>query len=257
MTEAEKQQVHRDAERDAAIIGGIIAALLLRRNRNRVRFDSHSLQFIIGGRPVSLEVIRGGLQHLANRQTAQINKATDALAANVISVDDWLEQMRRIIASGHTIAAALSLGSVIAALASSTVTSRIDREWQFVAKFAGQMGAGEAIPKVRFASVSGRGGEVIPKHKFSGVPSSKIASRARLYVGAMRITFSSIGLAVHKAAGYKFARRRVTVAEHCHNTIATHGCFELASMGWMDIDKMVPIGNATCGNFCKCFIEYQ
>jgi hypothetical protein len=233
MTDAEKQKVHTDAERDAAIIGGIISILLLRRNRRRVRFDSHSLQFIVDGRPVRVESIRQGLEQMANRQTAQINRVTDQLTAGQITVDQWLEEMRRIVGSSHSIAAALSLGTVGAALASQIVVRNIDREWQFAENFA--------------ADIRKQKPDIMRRAR----------SRARSYLSAARITFSSIDLAVHKAVGYKFARRRLTLAEHCTNSDGFRGCLELAALGWMDIDKMVPIGHATCGNFCKCFIEYK
>jgi hypothetical protein len=255
MTDAEKQKTHQDAERDAAVIGGIIALLLLRRNQRRVRFDSHNLAFIVDGKPVGVTAIRDGLERMANRQTAVINRVTDELIAGKITVEQWLEEMRRAIGTSHSIAGALSLGSLALALASQTVVRNIDREWTYAEGFA------RDIRRSQQSAVSGSGTGAATA--LARIPTAKpdilrrARSRARSYLSAARITFWTIDLAVHKAVGYKEARRLLTTAEHCTDTDLTHGCLELEAKDWIDINEMVPIGHATCGRFCKCFIQYR
>ncbi len=236
MTDAEVQKAQSDAHRDAIAIGGIIAILLIRKNRRRVTFDSATLRFFVDGQPVSLDAIRQSLEKLYLRQAAVINRATDELTSGTITVDEWLEQMRAVTASTHTIAGAMAAGSIATALALSTVRNRIDEQWLFLSRFADDLGT--TAPDKQ---ISPRRAQV----------------RARSYLQAARITFASIELAVRKHAGNTEAKRVLTMAEHCVNSLAASGCLELARLSWMPIDEMVPIGQATCGRYCKCFIVYR
>ena len=42
---------------------------------------------------------------------------------------------------------------------------------------------------------------------------------------------------------------------HCHDSEKKPGCVELAELGWVPINKIVPIGDATCGGYCLCEIR--
>jgi hypothetical protein len=75
---------------------------------------------------------------------------------------------------------------------------------------------------------------------------------------AVHLTFSNIEQQVRTALGNDTeAKRILRASEHCHNSIHLPGCLELARLSWMPIDEMTPIGEATCGVWCKCFIVYR
>jgi hypothetical protein len=87
---------------------------------------------------------------------------------------------------------------------------------------------------------------------------AKIRSRAKSYVRAAHITFANVELEVYKTLDfYDEARRVLRAAEHCRDTELTPGCLELAAQGWMPVDQMTPIGDATCMQWCRCYIEYR
>ena len=44
---------------------------------------------------------------------------------------------------------------------------------------------------------------------------------------------------------------------HCHTDRDTEGCPELAAKGWMPVEQMTPISEATCRSNCLCTLEYR
>lgn len=57
--------------------------------------------------------------------------------------------------------------------------------------------------------------------------------------------------------GYREARRLLSPADHCHDSADRPGCVELAALGWVSIEKLVRLGNATCRQHCKCIVQYR
>lgn len=77
---------------------------------------------------------------------------------------------------------------------------------------------------------------------------------AGLRGGALRSLFENWRLRSARIAGYTEGRRVLGVAEHCEPSKDRPGCVELAKLGWMPIEQVVPIGDATCLDNCKCTI---
>jgi hypothetical protein len=83
-------------------------------------------------------------------------------------------------------------------------------------------------------------------------------ARASLYAGSIYTTFQSAARQAHASAGFTHARRVLdSAAEHCEGHMGVPGCPELARRGWVEIDKLVPIGDASCRASCRCEVEYQ
>lgn len=57
--------------------------------------------------------------------------------------------------------------------------------------------------------------------------------------------------------GFTEGRRKLGYAEHCHTEGERKGCVELASLGWVPLHTVVPIGLASCYWNCKCIIQYR
>jgi hypothetical protein len=68
--------------------------------------------------------------------------------------------------------------------------------------------------------------------------------------------YQNAKLEAGKRKGHNEARRILGENEnHCHDSADKPGCIELESLGWVRIDKIVPIGDATCRGNCLCQIE--
>ncbi len=85
--------------------------------------------------------------------------------------------------------------------------------------------------------------------------------RLTAYIGALGAANNGLyenwrtGQAIN--LGYREARRVLTPADHCHDSDDRPGCVELAALGWVPIQQVVRLGDATCRQHCKCVMEYQ
>jgi len=88
-----------------------------------------------------------------------------------------------------------------------------------------------------------------------------INGRLPIYAGlrgaALRSLFENWRLHESKVRGFTEGRRFLGFAEHCHPSKDRPGCIELAALGWLPIEKVVPIGGATCLDNCKCEIHIR
>jgi hypothetical protein len=91
----------------------------------------------------------------------------------------------------------------------------------------------------------------------------RFVNRMGMYGMASKGVWENWRLWMAKKMGYTEARRVLGVAEHCrdeHDPLGehiSHGCVELADLGWIPIGDVVPIGQATCLSNCKCRIIYR
>lgn len=85
--------------------------------------------------------------------------------------------------------------------------------------------------------------------------------RLTAYIGMLGAANNSLyenwRLTMAKNLGYTEARRMLTVADHCHNSTDRPGCVELAALGWVPIEKVVWLGQATCRHHCKCELHFR
>lgn len=91
------------------------------------------------------------------------------------------------------------------------------------------------------------------------MPANGIAlAQAGRLIGSGNGLFENWRLWSASVSGYTEARRILGVNEnHCHDTHERLGCIELARLGWVPIDKFVPIGLATCRQHCKCRADFR
>ena len=81
---------------------------------------------------------------------------------------------------------------------------------------------------------------------------AEIAARARLYARAIYATHMNEMTDFKKSMGAKSARRILHEgAIHCED------CPDLAKLGWVPIEDLVPIGDTACIVNCRCAIEYS
>lgn len=164
--------------------------------------------------------------------------AARPLVAGARSLVGWLTGFKRDIAVGHGAATMLAHGTTQPPPGVIATTARwVAHQWAYARNFAGQVATG--------AHVLGKA----------------TLSRAAMYADAAWSHFMSIQLETAKLAGKTQARRILGYAEHCashpERDPPTMGCVDLADMGWVPIDKVVPIGRATCRSRCHCNITFR
>lgn len=85
--------------------------------------------------------------------------------------------------------------------------------------------------------------------------------RLTAYIGSLGAAnnglFENWRLAEAKRLGYTEGRRFLRVADHCHDSGDRRGCVELADLGWVPIEQVVPLGGATCRLHCRCELHFQ
>jgi len=138
--------------------------------------------------------------------------------------------MQQGIASGHRAMAAIAAGG-----AALLVGHLADQARTIITRQQARM--------VRFAAQ-------IAAHQLSD---AQVLARAGMYAGALYGTFANVQTTREASlGGQRFARRIIDpAAEHCDE------CPELADLGWVPIEEMVPIGDTTCLTNCRCEIEYS
>lgn len=235
MTESQIVQAQNNAIEDAAELGLLL--LLAFENRsgaNNVTFDPGTGVFRINGKKVSARSIISYLEKIDKRMARRLVKITRDLEAGKITLDEWKRNFDRTITSTHILLGAFAVGGIFAASRTPVLLDNLNLQYAYADRFAGE---------VR----DGRAGSF-----------AKIRARIRSYVQAAHITYSQLELEMVKHHGVrKEALNILRPAEHCFSTNDTIGCPELTRQGWMDIEKMVPIGMRTCTIWCKCRVIYR
>jgi len=85
----------------------------------------------------------------------------------------------------------------------------------------------------------------------------RFLQRLSLITLAVRATFYEAERNTRTEAGFVWARRMLTEGEHCEESPGRPGCVELAAEGWVPIEDLVPIGDATCLDNCNCEVIYS
>ena len=138
--------------------------------------------------------------------------------------------MQQGIASGHRAMAAIAAGGAALLIGN-------------LAEQARNIIATQRAYMVRFAAQ-------IATHQLSD---AQVLARAAMYADALYGTFANIQTAREATlGGQRYARRIIDpAADHCDE------CPDLADLGWVPIEEMVPIGDTTCLTNCRCEIEYS
>lgn len=115
-------------------LGGTLAMLLgARPTEHIVRWGEG--RFTVNGRAVAIASIRKQLGVIESKMGSKINKLTDELETGTVTTDGWYLLMRRYVAASHVLAAALALGSVLAAVDDKDVQNRVIAEWRYLDEF--------------------------------------------------------------------------------------------------------------------------
>lgn len=181
-----------------------------------------------GGRLTRIkdDTIRRVLQQAVDSSKTALARLTQELVDGKITVAEWAVAVRDEIRNGHRVAAMLANGNSLDARAAGQLGAAVRRQYQFFEAFVRQIEDGTAPL------------------------SPRSVARARLYAQAVMTTYERAVVAREAAAGKTKYRLILAPAEHCEECVAD------ASLGYVPIDTLKPIGQRTCLVNCRCHWRY-
>lgn len=194
-------------------------------------FDQRSQRFrdLSSGRFVSERAVRDGVDRVADLTSRRLGELTARFRAGEISAVQWQTEMLAQIKQAH-------IASALAAYGGRDAMT--PEKWGYVGwrvreQFAYARRMAEDI-------LSGR-------QRMNG----RLDARARMYGSAVRQTYNSVRARESRAAGLKYERNVLGVAEHCPE------CRAQTARGVVPIGTLIPPGYRQCRASCRCSLVYM
>ena len=206
----------------------------------RYLFDPETLQYyeIVGGRRRALPIasVAKDTVRLAVGARAAMRALSVELAKGRISLQEWYDGMRREMKLSYYASVSVARGKEpsdpLRAAEIAFLLWLLTRQFDYLDDFLDDIESGMPLD-------------------------GRFVARAGMYGMATKSVFENWRLWTARSNGWAEARRVLGFAEHCHDSNSRRGCEELASLGWMPIVQMTPLGEATCLTNCQCTIEYR
>jgi hypothetical protein len=198
--------------------------------------ESETYTNVATGRQVSDRQLRRAVFKVSNEASLRMKKTTQQLIAGVILLAAWYDAMRSLTAALYRTVFLLSIGGFLFEddIARNVFYLLSLPQFERLDNFARQLETG-------VQRLNGRA-----------------MSRAGLYGSYGNALWQNIGLERAKKKRLTEAQRVLGPNEnHCRDSGERPGCWELWKKGWMPIEEMVPIGEATCYSNCLCHIKYR
>lgn len=199
-------------------------------------FATGRYRYIISNKLVPIGRVRLGVLRVSNAKQLQMRDLTVLLIIGTISKDLWYRRMRTHMLDQYRASWIASIGGV----------QNYDKRQQALFGRA-------AAPQYRwldnFLDQLNTGRQFLD---------GSAVIRAGMYSRAGNAIYQNNLLAVARANGFRMARRILGENEnHCVDSASRSGCIELAAIGWVNIDTIVQISNATCLTNCLCVYEFR
>jgi hypothetical protein len=188
------------------------------------------------GQVVGDNDIEKSVRRVSNGARNEMRKQTQQLIAGSIVLAVYYSRMRSIMNALYSAIWLVSIGGFVF---EDNTTRNLFYLWvlsqyRFFDRFADDLERGTA-------SLDGRS-----------------VVRSGMYGEAGNGLWQNIILEQKQKDGFDEAKRVLGDNEnHCEDSDDRSGCIELALQGWIPIQSMTPIGNATCLTNCHCAIEYR
>jgi hypothetical protein len=186
------------------------------------------------GRAVSGDVLRRSVMRVSANARERLRNETRQLIAGTIMFVVWYERSRNILKALYATIWLLWLGGFLFD----------DQSWRDLFYI--------------FVLMQFRRFEEFARQLDTGAQAldGTAVSRAGSYGWYGNAFYQNVKLQRGIAMGHDQARRVLGENEnHCTDSAETPGCIELADLGWMPINHIVPLGGATCRANCLCQIE--
>jgi hypothetical protein len=180
--------------------------------------------------------LRNYVFKVSNEASLRMKKTTQQLIAGVILLAAWYEEMRSLTAALYRTVFLLSIGGFL--FEDDTARNL------FYLLTLPQSGRLENFTQQLETGTQ----------KLNG----RAMIRAGLYGSYGNGLWQNIRLERAQQKGLTEARRILGPNEnHCRDSGSRSGCWELWKRGWVPINEMVSIGDATCYSNCRCHIQYR
>ena len=191
---------------------------------------------VSSGHVLSETQLRRSVFKVSNEASLRMKKSTQQLIAGVILLAAWYEEMRSLMSALYRTVFILSIGGFL--FEDDTARNL------FYLLALPQFGRLDNFERQLETGVQALDGRAM--------------NRAGLYGGYGNGLWQNLGLDRAKQKELTEARRVLGANEdHCRDRGNRRGCWELWKWGWVPINEMVPIGNATCYSNCLCHINYR
>lgn len=181
------------------------------------------------GRFVSFADVDEALTVALASASAEALASTAALRAGTLPLAAWQRSMQEAIKATHLVSASLAHGGL----------NRID---------------GAALARIR-ATIRAEFGylDVLARQVAAGTQplDGRLAARARMYLRAGRMTFTTERREVLRADGFDQERNRKGTLDNCD------GCVRETARGWVPLGSLVPVGTRDCKRNCRCRVEFR
>ena len=188
------------------------------------------------GHKVTDEELRMSVRRVSTATRNELRKQTQQLIAGTIILAVYYSRVRSIMNALYSTIWLLSIGGFLFDddTARNLFYLWVLHQFNYFDRFADDLDKGAA-------SLDGRA-----------------VIRSGMYGEAGNGMWQNIVLEQKAKDGYQEARRILGDNEnHCESGDVREGCLELANEGWIPIEYMIPIGDATCLSNCHCWIEYR
>lgn len=191
-------------------------------------------RFLSGSRRVPASRVRLGVLRVSKFTEREMRDLTTRLVSGEISREQWYNAMRQAMKDEYRAAWLASIGGK-----GNYTRSEISKfghamrpHYRWLNNFLEELNSGKQPLNGRAvvrAGMYGRAGNGIYQNNLRRVASEN---------------------------GFRYARRVLGETEnHCHDTANRPGCIELAALGFVSIEQVVEIGDASC--FSNCLCKYQ
>lgn len=234
----EIEEAKRD--RNIAILGTLLLAyFLFREDRGIYQYGYYDP---ISGRSKLLKI--GALSGAVKMGVLRISKAIEIearilggqLVNGSISIAEWHYEMSVLLRTEYRAVYLASIGGVenLGVFELQHFSSSVGFYFERLGNLAEKLARGELKIDGRVVGWSG------------------------MYARAGNSIFWNSSLKIAQRNGMREARRILGPNEnHCLDSRDRQGCFELAEQGWVAIDQMVELGDATCLSNCLCGMQFR
>lgn len=181
------------------------------------------------GRVLPLSKERRQYELIRRDMRRELGALTRQLQGGRLSADEWQRRSLAVLRQGHYESAGFAVGGEarIPDSARREIEGLLAEEGEYLAGLADDLAADRIVMAV--------------------------ALRVARYALATSLSISVAVHEAHKAAGFTQAKRDLEPrARHCKH------CPDLATSGWIGIDKVVPRGwQCDCRNACRCTVRYR
>jgi len=216
---------------------GLLAATTGANSKYRYSPGSDSYYVTSTGRKVSDAQIRAAVDKVATKVKRDMREATQQLISGVILAAAWYLQMQTLMSVLYKTMWTLAIGGFLFddQTARNIFYYFVYRQFKWLDNYYDQVNNRSQPLNGTAMNRSGLYGEYANSLYQNAVLDKKI--KAKKMTEGKRILGKN--------------------ENHCYNSQYRLGCIDLAQKGWLPIERITPIGEATCYSNCHCYIIYR